>query len=129
MESSIRAYLTLLLPPNTFDYFELIDMEVKEGEEKYMGLYGFDDEYTLILEEKEIVSEEIKHAAKGKALRTKGYSEIGMRDFPIRGRKTKLIYRIRKWQIEDEPKIYQGKYEITQEGVKYTREFAFFFDE
>lgn len=124
----IQRYMELLLPPRTFEYFEWIDMEVKEGAEKYKGLYGFDDEYTLVLQEKDKVPEEIKELSTGKQLRTKGYSEISMMDFPIRGRKTKLIYRIRKWQIEGDKKIYQGKYEITQAGVKYSKEFSFFFE-
>jgi hypothetical protein len=122
------SFLELVLPPRTFEYFELSEAKVKEGKEKYMGLYGFDDTYTIILQEKDIIPEVIKQAAKGKRIRTKGYSEHGLSDFPIRGRKTVLVYRIRKWQIEGDRKIYQGKYEISQAGVNYTKDFSFFFD-
>lgn len=129
MIKGMEKFISYTLPKGSLEYFEIKEIEVKEGKEKYMGEYGFDDEYTVILEERDRIPEEIKQAILGKRLSTKGYSEQRLRDFPIRGRKTTLCYRIRKWQVEGEEKIYQGKYLISQDGVKYTREFAFFFNE
>ena len=106
----------------------MVDIEVKEGKEKYMGKYGFDDEYTVVLVEKEILPEDPR-MYQDKKLRTKGYSDISLEDFPIRGRKTRLKYRVRKWQVEGEKGIIQRKLEISAEGVRYTGEFAFFFEE
>jgi hypothetical protein len=123
-----RKFIGMFLPPETLKYFDIEDIEVKEGKEKYLGKYGFDDEYTIILKEKEILPG-YPNKYQNKKLRTKGYSEKTLEDFPIRGRKTRLRFRIRKWEIEGEKGIVQRKLDIAAEGVKYTGEFAFFFNE
>jgi hypothetical protein len=87
-----KEFFALFLPPDTLKYFDFETVEVKEGPTKYMGKYGFDDEYTLVLVEKEILPDH-SNIYKGKKLRTKGYSELSLEDFPIRGRKTKLKFR------------------------------------
>lgn len=122
-----KEFFALFLPPDTQKYFDFETVEVKEGPTKYMGKYGFDDEYTLVLVEKEILPDH-PNIYKGKQLRTKGYSDIILEDFPLRGRKTKLLFRRRKWQIEGEPGIIQRKFEISTKGVRYTEDFAFFFE-
>lgn len=121
-------FYSYFLPPDTLKYFDIVDIEVKEGKEKYMGKYGFEDEYTIVLVEKEKLPEDRDQYA-NKKLRTKGYSDINLEDFPLRGRKTTLKYRVRKWQVEGEDGLIQRKLEIRTEGVKYTGEFAFFFEE
>ena len=123
-----NEFYSFFLPPDSLRYFDMVDIEVKEGKEKYMGKYGFDDEYTVVLVEKEILPEDPR-MYQDKKLRTKGYSDISLEDFPIRGRKTRLKYRVRKWQVEGEKGIIQRKLEISAEGVRYTGEFAFFFEE
>ena len=123
-----KELFSFFLPPDSLKYFEIENIEVKEGKEKYLGEYGFDDEYTIVFIEKEKLPDDPRKY-ENKKLRTKGYSEINIEDFPIRGRKTKLRFRIRKWQIEGEPGIVQRKFDIKAEGVRYTREFAFFFKE
>ena len=124
-EEEILGYF---LPPHTLDYFTVKDFQIEEGKEKYMGLYGFDDHYKIILEEKQHLP---NHPSiyQGKHLRTKGYREKIIEDFPIRGRKTTLIFRRRKWQVEGEAAIIMRTIEISTEGVKYTKEFSFFFEE
>jgi len=120
--------LGYILPKDTLKYFEIEEMDVLEGKEKYMGKYGFDDEYTIVLREREKLPDHPKMHTEQK-IRTKGYSSIVVEDFPIRGRKTNLKFKIRKWQAEGDPMIIQRKYEISHEGVKYSEEFAFFFEE
>jgi len=124
----LEEIIGFFLPPGTLDYFNIESIEVEEGKEKYLGKYGFDDRYTVVFVEKDILP---NHPAlyKGKHLRTKGYSEKTIEDFPIRGRKTRLRFRRRKWKVSGEEGIIQRKIEITAEGVKYTKEFAFFFEE
>lgn len=126
MEST--EFLGYFLPPGTLDYFEVENFEVKEGDEKYMGLYGFDDHYKVSLVEKQVLPDH-PNIHNGKHLRTKGYSKKVIEDFPIRGRKTSLIFKRRKWQVEGSSEIIMRKIEISIEGVKYTKEFSFFFEE
>ena len=128
MEEKEKEFIGLFLPPDTLKYFTIERMEVLEGKTKYMGKYGFDDHYTIVLKEKEEINLPKSLKAKGK-LRTKGYSEKSIEDFPIRGRKTTLLFKRRKYQIEGDPKIYQLNFNISVDGVKYSEEFAFFFEE
>ena len=123
-----KELLGYFLPEGTLKYFDIKSFKVKQGKEKYLGKYGFDDQYTIELEEKSNLAllSELRDSDK---IRTKGYSEKLIEDFPIRGRKTTLKFRIRKYQKEGEAKIYQRKYSITPEGVSITEEFAFFFEE
>jgi transposase len=123
-----KEVLGYFLPPGTLDYFNIKDFKIEEGEEKYMGLYGFDDHYSIILEEKQQLPQH-PNIYQGQHLRTKGYSEKTIEDFPIRGRKTTLVFRRRKWQVEGEKGIIMRDIEISTEGVKYTKEFSFFFEE
>ena len=123
-----QELLGYFLPSDTLEYFEIEKFEIKEGKEKYLGKYGFDDQYTIVLKEKNILPD-IPALDTNKPLRTKGYSEKIIEDYPIRGRKTRLKFRIRKWQIDREKGIYQRKLEISTKGVKYTKEYAFFFEE
>lgn len=124
---SVPDYMHLLFPPETLRYFDWLKADIKEGEAKYLGEFGFDDQYTLVFQEKSFIPPKVSELAKGRAVRTKVYTDISITDFPIRGRKTILRFRIRKWQIQGEPGIYQNSYQISALGVKYTREFAFFF--
>ena len=123
-----REFLGYFLPPGTLDYFDIESFEVIEGKEKYMGLYGFDDHYQLILVEKQVLPDH-PNIHSGKHLRTKGYSKKTIEDFPIRGRKTSLIFKRRKWQVEGSGEIIMREIDISTEGVKYTKEYSFFFEE
>ncbi len=127
MSISIEEFIGYFLPPGSLEYFEIKDFRIKEANEKYMGKYGFDDEYTIILEEKSNlpVIEQLKGKNK---IRTKGYSQKRLEDFPIRGRKTTLIYRIRKYVAEGENKVYQRNFTISNQGVSISEEFSFFFE-
>jgi hypothetical protein len=127
MGKETEHFIGLFLPPGTLDYFSIEAVEIKEGKEKYMGKYGFDDHYTIVLKEKERQSLPKALREKGR-LRTKGYSEKRLEDFPIRGRKTTLLFKRRKLQVEGQSGIYQLEFDISAERVKYTKEFAFFFE-
>ncbi len=122
----LKEFIGLFLSPDSPKYFDIEKIEIKEGKEKYLGKYGFDDEYRIVLLEKQILPNH-PNIYKNKKLRTKGYSEITLEDFPIRGRKTTLRFRIRKWKIEGQEGIVQRKLDISAEGVRYSGDFAFFF--
>lgn len=129
MQSKETSLLELVLPPGTLEYFELSEMQIEEGAEKYMDKYGFDDKYTIVLIEKTNLPLLAPLKSANKRVRTKGYSVRVLDDFPIRGRKTRLKFLIRKYQLEGEDKIYQRKFSISTERIRMTEEFAFFFEE
>jgi len=107
------------LPPGTMEDFEVTNF-LEEGSPEEFG-----ETYYIELTEKKY----IPAGFEGKRMRQKGYRIKRVMDFPIRGRKTVLEYKRRKWQIEGEPGIYIRPMEINAKGVKLSTEFAFFFSE
>ncbi len=114
-----EQFIGKFLPPGTLEDFEITNF-CEEGSTEDFG-----EVYHIELTEKHY----IPTGFDGKRMRQKGYRVKRILDFPIRGRKTILEYRRRKWKIEGEPGIYLRPMEINAEGVKLSREFAFFFSE
>ena len=115
----IERLLRKFLPPGTLEDFIVTDFTEEAGKEE------FDEIYYIELTEKEYKPTIFENAN----VRQKGYSEKRIMDFPVRGRKTVLIYRRRKWEIEGQAGIYMRPLEINAEGVKLSSDFAFFFTE
>ena len=53
------------------------------------------------------------------------YEESAIRDFPLRDRNVILHIRRRRW-VDSEGKSYSRQWELTAEGTRYSKEFAFF---
>ena len=109
------------LPEGLLDDFELTNFDILESPE------AFGETYTIELTEKNIVPLMPEEQA-GVHIRQKGFSTRRVLDFPIRGRKTILQLRRRKWQISGSPGIYMRSISVTAHGVKLSKEFAFFFE-
>ncbi len=118
-EMRADALIGKFLPPGTLEDFEVTNF-IEEGSAEEFG-----ETYYIELTEKKY----IPSGFEGKQMRQKGYRIKRVLDFPIRGRKTVLEYKRRKWQIEGEPGIYIRPMEINAKGVKLSTEFAFFFSE
>jgi hypothetical protein len=111
-----KALLELMkcvLPSEIVDSFELVSLN-KSGET--LDIY---------LEESNITPEEYK----GKGLSSNGfYEESKIKDFPLRDRKVILHVRRRRW-VDEKGKSYSRQWELTAEGTRYSKEFAFFLKE
>jgi hypothetical protein len=111
-----KALLELIkyvLPSELVDYFELVSLN-ESGER--LDIY---------LEESNIIPEEYKT----KELSSNGfYEESKIKDFPLRDRKVILHVRRRRW-IDDKGKSHSRHWELTAEGTRYSKEFAFFLKE
>ncbi|MCK5161453.1 MAG: transposase [Candidatus Aureabacteria bacterium] len=57
---------------------------------------------------------------------SKGFKNITLSDYPIRGRKTLLIFKRRYWKIEGEEKLLKRDIKLTAEGTLLEKEFAEF---
>lgn len=112
----------LLLPEGILEYFEYVSYERKSKEESKP--YG---EITIILEEKNVVPK-LPEEYRSKQVRQKGFKEIRVDDFPLRGKKVKLLLRRRVWQIEAVEGLYKREILSTYPGTKLEKEFAFFFE-
>jgi len=82
----------------------------------------------LVLREKNIVPT-LPEEHRDKNVVSKGFKEITVDDFPIRGRKAELLLYRRIWQIEGTDILLKRDLEITAPGTKVEKEFAVFLKE
>ena len=81
----------------------------------------------IVFEEKNIppVTEEIR----GQHIESKGFKDITVDDFPVRGRKTTFIFRRRVWKVEDREEVLKRDIQLVWEGTQLEKEFALFLKE
>jgi len=111
---NLRELAELILPKGILEYFE------------YIGYERVDKEITISLVEKNIVPQ-LPSQYRDRRIRQKGFKQISINDFPIRGKKVRLLLRRRVWQIEGESELY--KKEIPSQifpGTKLSKDFADF---
>lgn len=118
----LEGLAELFLPEGILEHFEYAGYERKSKAE--VKPYG---EITIILEEKNVVPQ-LPEEYRDKKVRQKGFKEIRVDDFPIRGKKVKLLLRRRVWQIEGEEELYKQEILATYPGTKLSKEFAIFFE-
>ena len=110
---------------------EILEMFLPEGILEWFEVSKLDKNETILritLKEKNIVPS-IPEEHKGKVITSKGFKEIRIDDFPIRGRKTELIFLRRVWQIEDVDTLLKRDIKLCAEGTKLEKEFAVFLKE
>jgi hypothetical protein len=112
MPTSEQIVLNLLLPAGVLEWFDVI-----KGT-------GDDNLIHLILEERNVPP--LASADEGKKVISKGFKEITVTDFPIRGRRTLLTFRRRYWQIEGQKKLLKRDIQLCFPGTQLATEFADF---
>ena len=115
MKTKSQIMLELLFPRNTLEWFEIADSSMDENDVR------------VVLEEKNIppVTEEIKD----KKIISKGFYDITITDFPIRGRRTLLTFRRRRWQVEGQKELLKRDIQLNFPGTQLEKEFADFLKE
>jgi len=102
-----------VLPSEIVDYFDLIKIE-----EEHESLH-------LYLDELDIIPTEYSSLH----LTSNGfYQESSIKDFPLRDKKVILHIRRRRW-IDEKGKSYSRRWDLTAEGTRYSKEFAYFLKE
>ena len=105
-----RSILDLFLPEGTLDWFDAIKGE-KIGTEA-----------RITLEEKNNPPEHCKN----KKLLSKGFTDITIEDFPIRGKHAALTFRRRRWQVEDTGELVTRDITLCFPHTQLEKEFAVF---
>lgn len=105
-----QSILRLVFPEQVFDWFDAVRGE-KTGNEVH-----------ITLEEKNDPPEEYRN----KKILSKGFTDITISDFPLRGRKTLLTFRRRYWQVEGEPGVIKRDIKLAFPGTQLEKEFADF---
>lgn len=110
---SDRSVLGLFLPDGALEWFDVVQGE-KDGQE-----------VRLVLEEKNIPPAEVAH----KKLLSKGFTDITIADFPIRGKSAHLTFRRRRWHVEETGKLVARDITLVFPGTQLEKAFADFLKE
>ncbi len=107
-----KKVLEMIFPKGIFEWFDIAGGDMGENDLK------------IILEEKNIppITEELK----GKKITSKGFYDITITDFPIRGRRTLMTFRRRRWEVEGQKELLKRDIKISFPGTQLEKEFAIF---
>lgn len=105
-----KTVLQLLFPENIFQWFDVVS-----GEK--------DDKTVRIVFAEKNTPPEI---GSDKKIISKGFTDITITDFPIRGRKTLLTFRRRYWKVEGQKELLKRDIQLDFPGTQLEREFAVF---
>lgn len=111
------SLISHFLPQDLLEYFEL--KSVKElCNVKEKTVY-----FELCLEEKNV----LLGIFNGKDFESKGFTEVTLQDFPIRGKAVYLLMRRRRWRHKKDPKIiHRNDFSFVAEGSGFTKELSDF---
>lgn len=107
-----RKIYELFLPNGTLEWFDIVDALKSKTE------------INVILEEKNIPP--LTKELQSKKIISKGFKDITISDFPIRGRKTLLTFRRRYWKIEGQKELLKRDIKLVSYGTLLEKEFADF---
>lgn len=108
--------LSLFLPEGILEWFIIKNIE-QNGET-----------VRITFEEKNLVPE-IPEEHRGKKIISKGFKELLVDDFPIRGKKTELMFLRRTWEIDGTEERLRRNLNLCAPGTKLEKEFADFLKE
>ena len=107
--------MELFLPQDTLKWFDIVDAQKQT------------DCINVILEEKN--NSPLPSWYNGEQILSKGFKDITITDFPIRGKKALLTFRRRYWKIEGYDVLLKRSIKLTAEGTLLEKEFADFLKE
>lgn len=115
MKKDEASIAEIFLPKGITEWFEIVSYTQDE------------DNLRIILEEKNIPP--LTENEKDKKVISKGFSEITITDFPIRGRRTLLTFKRRYWKIEGRKELLKRNIQLSFPGTQLEKEFADFLKE
>ena len=110
-----KTALEVFLPEGTLEWFNIVSWDKKENDVQ------------IILEEKNISP--LTKKDKGKKIISKGFKNITITDFPIRGRRALLTFKRRRWKIQGGNKLLKRDIKLAFPGTQLEKEFADFLKE
>ena len=105
-----QSILQLIFPADIFEWFDVVS-----GTK--------DDKIVAITFEEKNIPPLTDYSQK---VISKGFTDITITDFPIRGRKTLLTFRRRYWQIQGQKELLKRDIKIRFPGTQLDEEFADF---
>ena len=108
----LQQLITFVLPSGTLDWFDVTDSTLDI------------EQLHVTITEKNIppLPKELLDAR----VISKGFKNITVSDFPIRGRRVMLTFRRRYWKVEGHKKLLKRDIHLTAPGTSLAAEFADF---
>lgn len=110
-----RQALELFFPQGIFEWFDLVDTQK--------------DAATMRITLQEKNTPPLTEEQKAKKVEAKGFNDITITDFPIRGRQTLITFKRRYWQVEGMAGYLKRDIKLNFPGTKLEQEFADFLKE
>lgn len=110
-----KQTLGIFFPKDTFEWFEITENSVDENN------------VHITLQEKNIPPVAVEDY--GKKVEAKGFNDITITDFPIRGKRALLTFRRRYWQVEGRDGYLKRDIKLSFPGTQLEKEFAIFLKE
>lgn len=107
--------LEVFLPERTLDYFDITQWSKDESD------------VCITLEEKD--DPPVSNGHRDKKIISKGFHDITITDFPIRGHRALLTFRRRYWQVEGQKELLKRDIPLAFPGTQLEKEFAVFLKE
>lgn len=110
-----KQTLAIFFPKGVFEWFDIVESQASGENVK------------ITLQEKNIPP--IPAEAKAKKVEAKGFTDITITDFPIRGKRTLITFRRRYWQVEGQKEYLKRDIRFAFPGTQLEQEFAVFLKE
>jgi hypothetical protein len=112
MSDPAEDAFSLFLPEGVLQWFDVVSSAKTAGTLR------------IVFEEKNIppITEDIR----GRHIESKGFKDITVDDFPVRGRKTTFIFRRRYWKVDGQDTLLKRDIRLVWEGTQLEKEFASF---
>ena len=115
MDTLTKQTLGIFFPKDTFEWFEIVEHKADE------------DNVYITLQEKNIPP--LAAEDQGRKVEAKGFNDITITDFPIRGKRALLTFRRRYWQVEGRDGYLKRDIKLNFPGTQLENEFAIFLKE
>lgn len=115
MSEPPSSALEVFLPENTLDYFDITQWSKD------------DNDVHITLEEKD--DPPVSNGDRDKKIISKGFHDVTITDFPIRGHRSLLTFRRRYWQLEGQKELLKRDIPLAFPGTQLEKEFAVFLKE
>ena len=115
MDTLTKQTLGIFFPKDTFEWFEITASSVD------------DNNVHITLQEKNIPP--LAAVDQGQKVEAKGFNDITITDFPIRGKRALLTFRRRYWQVEGRAGYLKNDIKLNFPGTQLENEFAIFLKE
>ncbi len=109
-----KQTLEIFFPKGVFEWFEIVESQAD------------DNNVMITLQEKNIPP--MPEAERNK-VEAKGFTDITITDFPIRGKRALITFRRRYWQIEGQKEYLKRDIQFAFPGTQLEKEFAIFLKE